>query len=195
MQGGQWLTDNWTTLCKMSKKWHWTEWSELISLYVIYVEANWISKLQPMNENDRMRFTQTWLKNNSGWSNSGFNKSIRVNNLGDKPSDCDDDLDSQIADEVEEWTDDLIELNSEPIREDIKEWLIDLYRNFSEKEVNRLIKLRSIYLTLDTPNRVLWDLYFTQMLTMRQISSKLDLPLASIHNMITDLKKQIRIKC
>jgi predicted DNA-binding protein YlxM (UPF0122 family) len=52
--------------------------------------------------------------------------------------------------------------------------------------------MRKIYLTLDTHQRVLWDLYFSQMLSMRAIGKKLDLPLSAVYNMVVELKSEIK---
>jgi predicted DNA-binding protein YlxM (UPF0122 family) len=52
--------------------------------------------------------------------------------------------------------------------------------------------MRKIYLTLDTHQRVLWDLYFSQMLSMRAIGKRLDLPLSAVYNMVVELKSEIK---
>jgi DNA-directed RNA polymerase specialized sigma subunit len=85
-----------------------------------------------------------------------------------------------------------IEVTCETDREDIKEFMLDLNRRFSEYDVNRIMLMRKIYLTLDTHQRVLWDLYFSQMLSMRAIGKKLDLPLSAVYNMVVELKAEIK---
>jgi DNA-directed RNA polymerase specialized sigma subunit len=85
-----------------------------------------------------------------------------------------------------------IEVTCETDREDIKEFMLDLNKRFSEYDVNRIMLMRKIYLTLDTHQRVLWDLYFSQMLSMRAIGKKLDLPLSAVYNMVVELKAEIK---
>ncbi len=114
------------------------------------------------------------------WSNSEFNRTYLVNNLPENWE----------IDDVGE--DDMIEVMCESDREDIRLWMIDLHRNFSERDSERLMKLRECYLELDTHERVLWDLYFQQMMSLRDIGKKLDLPHMSIYSMINELKKKIK---
>jgi hypothetical protein len=81
------------------------------------------------------------------------------------------------------------------MRGDISDWMIDLHINFEQLEVDRLMKLRGVYLTLQTTDRVLWDMYFTNMMTMRSIAKKLDIPLSAVFTMVTELKIKIQSQC
>jgi hypothetical protein len=121
------------------------------------------------------------MKNNVGWRNSDFNKSIRVNSM---------DEEYDIPDIAEES---FIEVTCETDREDIKEFMLDLNRRFSEYDVNRIMLMRKIYIGLETHERVLYDLYFSQMLSMRAISKKIDLPLSAVYNMLNDLKIKLKL--
>jgi DNA-directed RNA polymerase specialized sigma subunit len=180
MNGSRWVTDNYTFLETWSKRWSPTYWDELISFYCLYIDSNWIKFSAIPDGDDRLRFTQTWFKNNVGWKNSDFNKAIRVNSI---------DEEYDIPDIAEES---FIEVTCETDREDIKEFMLDLNKRFSEYDVNRIMLMRKIYLTLDTHQRVLWDLYFSQMLSMRAIGKKLDLPLSAVYNMVVELKAEIK---
>jgi hypothetical protein len=180
MNGSRWVTDNYTFLETWSKRWSPTYWDELISFYCLYIDSNWTKFSAIPDGDDRLRFTQTWFKNNVGWKNSDFNKAIRVNSI---------DEEYDIPDLAEES---FIEVTCETDREDIKEFMLDLNRRFSEYDVNRIMLMRKIYLTLDTHQRVLWDLYFSQMLSMRAIGKKLDLPLSAVYNMVVELKAEIK---
>jgi hypothetical protein len=180
MNGSRWVTDNYTFLETWSKRWSPTYWDELISFYCLYIDSNWTKFSAIPDGDDRLRFTQTWFKNNVGWKNSDFNKAIRVNSI---------DEEYDIPDLAEES---FIEVTCETDREDIKEFMLDLNRRFSEYDVNRIMLMRKIYLTLDTHQRVLWDLYFSQMLSMRAIGKKLDLPLSAVYNMVVELKSEIK---
>jgi len=180
MNGSRWVTDNYTFLETWSKRWSPTYWDELISFYCLYIDSNWTKFSAIPDGDDRLRFTQTWFKNNVGWKNSDFNKAIRVNSI---------DEEYDIPDIAEES---FIEVTCETDREDIKEFMLDLNRRFSEYDVNRIMLMRKIYLTLDTHQRVLWDLYFSQMLSMRAIGKKLDLPLSAVYNMVVELKAEIK---
>jgi hypothetical protein len=121
------------------------------------------------------------MKNNVGWRNSDFNKSIRVNSM---------DEEYDIPDIAEES---FIEVTCETDREDIKEFMLDLSRRFSEFDMSRIMLIRKVYLTLDTHEKVLFDMYFTQMLSMRAIGKKIDLPLSAVYNMLNDLKIKLKL--
>ena len=189
MRGGDFITDNYTELKVMSKRWGGLDWVDLLSYYTIWIEKNW-PRMILLPHNDQMRFSQTWLKNNAKWYNSEYNKSKVVNNLQSPTDDEGDNLEPLY--DTEPGYDDMIELRSESLPEDIKVWLFDLSQNFPERDVERLVKMRYIYLQLQTHEKVLWDLYFTQMMTMRDIGDKLKLPLTSVHIMIGELKQKIK---
>lgn len=175
-----WLSDNYKFISKWARIWCKTneDADELISLFTIYLNENW-TKFSLIDEVGRIKFTQSWLKNNVRWNNSEFNKVRRLNSVDD----------SLVKDQD---YDDLLEIRCETDREDIKEWLVDLSQNFSESEVERLVKLREIYLLLQTHEKVIWDLYFTNMMSLRDISKKIKLPLSSVHNMVIELKQKIK---
>lgn len=190
MNGEIFIVGNYNQLKLMSRRWGGGDWVDLLSYYTIWIDKNWY-KIVSLPHEDQMKFSQTWLKNNSKWYNSEYNKMKAVNNLNPPTDDSDMDLEP-LQPDYEPGYDDMIELRSETLPEDIKVWLFDLSTNFSEKDVERLVKMRSIYLELLTHEKVLWDLYFSQMMTMRNISEKLNLPLTSVHLMINDLKTKIK---
>jgi len=156
-------------------------WSDLLNLYIEYLDSHWLKFANIPPNDERLKFTQTWLQNMVRWKNSDYNKTYSVNNLEEG---------WDIPDEAE---DHMIEIMAESDREDIGQWMIDVHRNFNELDAIRLIKLREIYLQLTTPERVLWDLYFTKMMSLRQIGKKIDLPHMAVFTMIRDLKNKIRL--
>lgn len=178
-----WFNKNYIWIKYWAKKWSPQYWSDLITFYWLWLNKNWLKFSIIPDGDERKKYTQKWFRNTVSWSSSDFNKSLTINNLEDE---------WVIPDVCEENYYDII---SESEREDIKEWLLDINKRFSENSVDKLMLLRKIYLELSTPNKVLWDLYFTQMLSMRDISKKIDLPLSSVYNMITELKKIIRKEC
>jgi len=181
MLGGDWVKDNYQFLETWSKRWSPEYWDELISFYCLYIHTNWNKFSAIPDDEERLRFTQTWMKNNVGWSNSDFNKAIRVNSMSEEYD----------IPEVVELS--FIEITCETDREDIKEFMLDLNKRFSEYDVNRIMMMRKIYLTLETHEKVLYDLYFSQMLSMRAIGKRLDLPLSAVFNMLNDLKNKLKL--
>jgi hypothetical protein len=179
-----WISNNYLFLQKWSRIWcvNNDDADELLTLFTIYLSSNWQKYLDMPNNNERIKFTQTWLKNNVKWSNSEFNRLKRVNSHEEEWEQKDD-----------KTIDDLIEVRCENSREDIIDWLIDLNRNYTEHQVDKLVKLREIYLQLNIPDKVLWDMYWTNGLSLRDIGKKLDIPHLSVWTMIKELKEKIII--
>lgn len=179
----QWLAQNYNIIAFWARKWHPQEWRELIAHLTFYLQKNWQKFSLIPDGDERIKFLQTWMKNNVKWKNSDFNKSIAVNNHDDEWS---------IKDELDEQPYDIL---AEDMTDDIKQFVIDINRRFDEADVNKILKIRTIYLMLPSHEKVLYDLYFTQMLSIRGVANKLQLPLSSVHNMIKDLRKKILLQC
>jgi len=177
-----WLNFNYKLISMWAKRWSPENWRELLTDLSFYLQKNWI-RFNAIPEPDKIKFLQAWMKNQVGWWNSEFNRGLQVNNLSDDftPN--------------ESNYDDFIELRAEVYREDIKEWLIDLHNNWSDEQIKLLVKVRQVYLELPSHQKVLYDLYFSQMMSLRDIGKKLDLPLSAVYNMVLELKKNIKEKC
>lgn len=183
MNGEVWLVTNWKLLEKWAKRWHHDEWRDLLSHYAMWIHSNW-SKFQKIPDGEeRIKFSQTWMKNNVSWKNSEFNKTIRTNNLPEE---------WEFKEEAEEAH---LDVYCESDREDIREFMLDLVKRYSETDVNRILLVRKIYLQLPLHERVLYDLYFNQMLSMRAIGEKIDLPLSAVYQMILELKNKLQELC
>jgi hypothetical protein len=139
------------------------------------------------DDEQRIKFIQTWYKNTVKWKNSDFNKSIKVNDDNWEGYSTNDSIFEIKGDIYEEAYDVL----AEDFNQSIKAFIIDLERRFSEPEVEKILKVRKIYLTLPPHEKVLYDLYFTKMLSIRGVAKQLDLPTSSVHLMIVDLRKKI----
>lgn len=182
----QWFSQNYTVIAFWAKKWHHAEWRELLAHMTLYLEKNW-SKFSTIPDDDqRIKFLQTWMKNTVRWQNSDFNKSIGVNNLDETYTG------SWVNEGTHEQPYDIM---AEDMTDDIKDFVIDLHRRFDEPDVNKILKIRTIYLQLPSHEKVLYDLYFTQMLSIRGVAQKLQLPTSSVHNMIVELRKKIASQC
>lgn len=179
----QWLEKNYRIISYWARRWHPEEWRELLAFMTFYLEKNWRKFSKIPDGEERIKFLQTWMKNNVNWSNSEFRKSIAVNNFTEE---------FDLGDEI---LDDNLDIKAEDIGDDVKEFIIDLYRRFSEEEVLKIISVRKVYLTLQSHEKVLYDLYITQMLSIRGVAKRLNLPMSAVYGMINDLKKKINDEC
>jgi hypothetical protein len=171
----EWFNRNYKNLEKWSKYWH-EDWSGLLSSYYEWLVKNW-DKFDKMDEESKSKWSMNWFKMNGRvWNNSDFNRQSKL--LAQR-----EDFEIQEGEFLEEhyfeWG-------------DLSLWIKDITENYSEKECRELVRCRQLYLTLPLHKKVLWDLYFNQMLSMRDISSKLNLPLTSVYKMIKDLKEEIK---
>lgn len=179
-----WITKNYQFLEKWCRIWSSENWSDLLSNYVLYLsDKGWDDKMKDISDQERIKYTNFWLRSNSKWSNSKFNQEIRVNNLGEQYCMSDDPIYAENH---------YLDIHCDSENDTIKEWLIDVYKTNGEELGDIMVKLRKCYLQLNTSEKVLYDLYFTNMLSMRKISDRLHLPLSSIFNMMSDLKIKIK---
>lgn len=183
MSFDRWISDNYQFLRKWSRIWcnSQSDADDLLSHFTIYLHKNWDSKFKLIPDGDeRLAFTNQWMKNMVNWSNSDFNKQRRVNSFDEE------------WDVPDEAVDEFIEVQCETDRDDIRDWLLDLHRNYSDLETERLVKMREIYLKLQTHEKVLYDMYFTHMLSLRKIGKKLNIPYMAVYKMINELKEKIK---
>lgn len=181
-----WLSKNYDLISMWSKRWHKEEGGELVSLMSLYLEKNWSTFSLIPDDIQRIKFLQTWMKNNVRWTNSEFNNSIRVNNL-------DHNFFEQVV--TNQGVDDYLDILAEETSETLKAYIIDITNEFGEERAKKIMAARSVYDGLATESKVLYDLYITRNMTVRSISALLDIPASSVYNMIISLKKEIRKKC
>lgn len=177
-----WLSMNYDLISFWAKRWSKNEWGELISLMSIYLDKNW-SQFSHLPENDKIRFLQTWMKNNVRWTKSEFSNNIRVNNLGDEQS------------FVGDIYTPLIEIGAEDAPEELKEYIIEITEKWGELRADKILLVKSIYRTLPTESKVLYDLYITKGMSLRSIADLLNIPMSSVYSMIKVLKKDILLRC
>ena len=186
MDVNTWINKEYKMLSRLSKNWTSEHWRDLITHYYIYLSKpkNW-SKFEPLPEEEKIKFTQKWMSNSVKWTNSDFSKSLRVNNL-------DDEYDIS---EVEVENDTAMYIKSEDIDDTVKDWLCDLHNNWGEEQIIKLVKVREMYLSkMKTEDRVLYDLTYTQEMTLRDISRKINIPLTSVFLMVKNLNEKIRLE-
>jgi hypothetical protein len=183
----EWITNNYKILSTWARRWHPEEWRELMAHLTFYLHKSWSKFSMIPDDEQRIKFIQTWYKNTVKWKNSDFNKSIKVNDDNWEGYSTNDSIFEIKGDIYEEAYDVL----AEDFNQSIKAFIIDLERRFSEPEVEKILKVRKIYLTLPPHEKVLYDLYFTKMLSIRGVAKQLDLPTSSVHLMIVDLRKKI----
>jgi hypothetical protein len=174
----KWIEDNWVLIHKWSRIWAGEYYGELISELSIFIEKNW-QKLEHLSKEDSEKYINKWLKLNCFWQNSLYKKTSIVNNLPEE---------LPIWDEGEEsYIEDIIDSD----REDIREFLRDVWVNIGGERAIKIIKLREIYLELDLESKVVWDLYFNNRLSMRGMSKKLNIPHSACYKMVSELKEKI----
>lgn len=186
-----WIETEYKTISLLAKNYTKTEYKTLVSYYYMYLYTNW-PKLDVMCHTDKMKYTNKWFSNNAKWKGDGrkhsgskFNQDKTINNLPEV-------YDFEIGEDSCKY----IEISAENVSDDIKGWLNDIEHTFCDAG-DKIIKVRALYISkyFETTDRVLYDLYFTQLLSGRQIAKKLNIPHSSVHVMLRDLKNKIRTLC
>lgn len=181
MTHSAWLNQNYDSIERVAKNVSPTRWRELLTYYCIWLDEKWERFDAIPNNIERIKFTTTWLSDNSKWDNSEFNRDSRVNNLGeiyDVPDVKSDDEYIDISSDVDDGSKDMV---------------LDLLYKYGECRTDRILKVRYIYLNdLSVAERVLYDLYFVKMLSCRKIAVQLNLPTMAAYVMITNLKNKIK---
>jgi len=175
------IQDNWKFIETWSKRWSKDNWIDLTSNLTLYLDKNWKKFSLLKTDDEKIKWIQAWMRNQTRWSGTDFNKDIRVNN-------CDENWD--IPDEMIDHTD--IEIAAESAPQWTKEWLIDISARMSDRDCTRLIRIKNIYHTMPSHEKVLYNLYFEDMKSLRAIAKQLNLPLSAVHIMVGDLKNKIK---
>jgi DNA-directed RNA polymerase specialized sigma subunit len=133
------------------------------------------------------------MRNNVKWENSEFSKEKKVNNFEEIWDEDYSGREFHYEGMPVESTSSM-EITAEDTTDDIKLWLIDIHEEWGDN-ADKLIRIRKIYLDMNTTDKVLYDLYFTNMMSTRMIAKKLNIPSSSVHVMLTDLKNKIKVLC
>lgn len=179
----EWFSNNYNILKNIAKQYT-KDYSDLVSLYYIYLDKRGWVKISHLTDDELGRFSRKWLKSNSRWQNVEFEQ-MKVNNLPEYT-----------------WVEDLsyyptdILIDSENSSDKIKEYIRDLSENFGDEGASKIILIKYHYEnSLSDHERILFDLTFTEMLTTRGVAKRLRIPHTSTYIMIRDLNKKIIKLC
>lgn len=148
------------------------------------------------NNVERLKFSTTWLSNNARWPKSAFKLEFKVNNMEaqwDIPDTEVEEPNIDILDISDERNNRVIDPQIKWMVISMKEWIKDTTDKWGEVRGTNLIKLRYVYLNdLTLTERVLYDLHFTEGLSVRKIAKQLDLPISGTYQMVRVLKNKLK---
>lgn len=184
MTHSSWISSNYKTIERIAKDLSRDRWSELLTYYIVWLDEKW-EKFDGIPDNDeRLKFTTTWLSQNVKWEKSSFNIESKTNNLEFQWDIPDTTGDDDIFDDVSDIEDEIT-----------KEAVTDILVKYGHNRGEKILKVRYIYINeLSLQERVLYDLYFTQMMSTRKIAKKIGIPVMATYTMIADLKTKIKDK-
>jgi len=188
------VEQNYKPLLVIAKRWGKTHWAEMLSVYTIYLDANWDKVQKKWNQSlaqatdvERLKFSQNWMHNQSGYRKNGaWYKDVSINDFAEI---WDYDFDDDSADELR------ITIGSEDCSEDIALWITDLHNSFSDEQVNLILMSKIAYSKLELRDKRLYDMYITDGMAMRAIATKLRIPLTSVYIEIKNLKIKLIEQC
>lgn len=176
----KWISENYNQLEYWAKRRDFLNWSDLLTHLTLHLEKNW-STFNLIPDDKKIAWCQGWYKNQVRWLNSKHNVDV----FGDeKAGSSFIEFKTEIYDEVEviEY-DDLCDYTHEELL-----WIDDL----SDSDIQKIRKIKSIYLQLSNEEQVLFDFYFKDMMSQRQIAKKINIPLSAVYNMLKALKTKIK---
>lgn len=175
-----WISKNYTQLEYWAKRRDFNNWSDLLSHLTLHLEKNW-SVFKNIPDDKKIAWCQGWYKNQVRWMNSKHNVDI----FGDEF--CGStflEFKTEIYDQPEDFDIDMIcDYDDDELL-----WVEDL----TDEQIYKIRKIKKLYLTFTNEEQVLFDLYFKEMLSQRQISIKINIPLSAVYNMLKALKIKIK---
>lgn len=191
-----WINQNYIRLAKVAKDVSPNDWRDLITHYCLYLDTNWVQFSVIPNNVERLKFSTTWLSNNARWPKSAFKLEFKVNNMEaqwDIPDTEVEEPNIDILDISDERNNRVIDPQIKWMVISMKEWIKDTTDKWGEVRGTNLIKLRYVYLNdLTLTERVLYDLHFTEGLSVRKIAKQLDLPISGTYQMVRVLKNKLK---
>jgi hypothetical protein len=128
------------------------------------------------------------MSNKFRWTDSDFNKQKML--LSNNAIEANDRL--RIADKTVSIS---LIIDSETMPSNFKQFIKDNMMNYTEDQVHKIVATKIAYLQLTKTEKILFDKYFVQNMTMRDVAQNTTLPLCSIFKNITSLKEKIRELC
>ncbi len=168
-----WLGTNYVFIEGVAKNISPKRYKDLVYYLTLYLDKKWMV-FDNIPNHQKIPFVVAWMSNNNKWSGSSFN----LHNLD---SICE-------TSQREYFDNDMVEETKYYL--DGESTFIQDY-GYLRGEI--LDDARSIYIErLNSIERILYDMYFYDDLSMRKISSKLNIPTSSVVLMISALKKKIK---
>lgn len=176
----EWISNNYTELEYWAKRRDFNNWTDLLTQLTLHLEKNWqIFVLIP--EDKKIAWCQGWYKNQVRWLNSKHNVDVFGDEVGGKTF-------MEFKTEIFDSEDDgdfesLVDYTPQE-----RLWIDDL----TSEQISRVRKIKTIYKSFSNEEQVLFDLYFKDMLSQRQIAQKINIPLSAVYNMLKALKTKIK---
>jgi hypothetical protein len=163
-----------------------TDPNDLVAELTIYLYDHQ-SKIEPyLDINMLLGFSVSWMNNQARWATTNFNRKYQINI----------EFDESILQKMVHTTVDSLE------DDDIK----DLRTIYTDEQVEKILKVRSIVPTLSRTNQIIYNAYFNEGLSYDKIKDRYTFfkrngkkiiyykSKVSIFNLMTDLKNEIRKK-
>lgn len=159
--------------------------SDLVAELFIFLYDN-EEKLNPYIDMDMLLgFSVSWMNNQARWSTTPFNRKYQINIEFDE---------SVLKDIVDTQTD------------DIDPYINDLKSIYTDEQIEKILKVKSIVPTLSKTNQIIYNAYFNEGLSYDKIKDNYTFfkrngkkiiyykSKVSIFNLMTDLKNEIKKK-
>jgi hypothetical protein len=163
-----------------------TDPGDLVAELTIYLHDHQ-SKIEPYLDIDMLLgFSVSWMNNQARWATTNFNRKYQINI----------EFDESVLNDIVDTSIDSLE------DDDIK----DLRTIYTDEQVEKILKVKSIVPTLSRTNQIIYNAYFNEGLSYDKIKDRYTFfkrngkkiiyykSKVSIFNLMTELKKEIRKK-
>lgn len=179
----QWIYTHYKRLTQIAGSYT-TDNYDLVSYYYMYLSKMGWDKIKNMPQNDKMKYSRVWLRNQSEWENVPFSH-MGVNNLGEEYN---------IKDDKQDCVD--IFINAEDTSDHLKDYIIDMTNEWGAEKTDKLLLIKYHYIhSLDISERILFDLVYTKLMTTREVSKHINVPHTSCWLLIKELENKLIKLC
>lgn len=90
------------------------------------------------------------------------------------------------------YTDYRMESDAETDDPHIKDYIFDLLNNYTETEIQNIIKAKLVSSTFNRPEKILYEMYFTKRMSTRKIAAAVKLPHSTVYLMIKEMINKVK---
>ncbi len=171
------FTNNYDKLMSNITKVNKTTKHKLLTELYLNLDKKW-QQFKDQPENDIIAYCARFTYNEYTWTNTQYN--------------FDNKLNSVLFVDDPKYIDYRMESDAETDDPYIKDYIFDLLNNYTETEIQNIIKAKLVSSTFNRPEKILYEMYFTQRMSTRKIAAAVKLPHSTVYLMIKEMINKVK---